>query len=64
MQIEIFIGKAGMQPPPKQIKIKKGPKIKHFITPQMQKYLTQGGMQIPKYTYEFRLKKEPEIKDF
>ena len=30
MQIEIFIDKAGMQPP-KQIKIIKGPKIKHFV---------------------------------
>ena len=43
---------------------KKGPEIKHFIIPQMQKHLTQGGV---KFTYEFRLKKKkkkPEIKNF
>ena len=42
MQIEIFIRKAGMQPQ-KQIKIKRGPGIKHFVAHQMQKYLTQKG---------------------
>ena len=54
MQIEIFIGKADMQPP-KQIQIKKGPEIKHFVAHQMQKYLTQGGCKLQKsYTYKFR----------
>ena len=50
MQIEIFISKAGMQRP-KTNKIKKRHEMKHFITPQMQKYLTQGGMQTPKIIY-------------
>ena len=35
MQIEIFIGKAGMQPPKNKFRLKKGPEMKHFITPQM-----------------------------
>ena len=48
MQIEIFIGKAGMQPQKNKFRFKRGPEIKHFITPQMQKYLTQGDMQTPK----------------
>ena len=49
MQIEIFIGKVGMQPPQKhKFGLKKGTEIKHFITLQMQKYLTQGSMQTPK----------------
>ena len=39
MQIEIFIVKACMQ---------KEPEIKHFIIPQMQKHLTEGGVQTPK----------------
>ena len=42
MQIEIFILKACMQPP------QKGPEIKHYIILQMQKHLTQGGVQTPK----------------
>ena len=50
MQIEIFIGKAGMQSP-KHIKIKQGPEIKDFVAHQMQKYLTQGGVQTPKIIY-------------
>ena len=48
MQIEIFMGKAGMQPPKY---IKKGPEIKHFVAHQMQKYFTQGGVQTPKIIY-------------
>ena len=34
MQIEILIGKAGMQPSKTNLN-QKGPEIKHFITPQM-----------------------------
>ena len=33
MQIKIFIGKTGMQKT--KFRFKKGPEIKHFITPQM-----------------------------
>ena len=46
--------------------LKKGPEINHFIahqTCQMQSFLTQGGLQSQK-TYEFRLNKMPEIKQF
>ena len=46
MQIEIFIGKVGMQTQKNKFRFKKKPEIKHFIAPQ--KYLTQGGMQTPK----------------
>ena len=48
MQIEIFIGKAGITPPPTKNIYKKGPEIKHFVAHQLQKYLTQGGVQTPK----------------
>ena len=37
--------------PLKQIKIKNGPEIMHFVAHQMQKYLTQGGVQTPKIIY-------------
>ena len=33
------------------IKIKNGPEIMHFVAHQMQKYLTQGGVQTPKIIY-------------
>ena len=44
MQIEIFIGKAGMQPPKTNLgKKKKGPEISPFVAHQMKKKnLTQG----------------------
>ena len=56
MQIEISIGKVGMQPPKNKL-IKKGTDIKHFMALQMQKYLTHGAYKLQKYTYEFRLKR-------
>ena len=51
MQINNFIGKPSMQLPKNKFKLKKGPEIKHFVAREMQKYLTQGGVQTPKITY-------------
>ena len=48
MQTEIFVGKVGICNLQKTNLDYKGPETKHFITPQMQKYLTQGGMKTPK----------------
>ena len=51
MQINIFIGKASMQLPKNKFRLKKGPEIKHFVAHQMQKYITQGGVQTPQIIY-------------
>ena len=62
MQIEISIGKVGIYAtPPKQILIKKGTDIKHFIALQMQKYLTQGGIQTPKIYLWIQTKKSVKL---
>ena len=55
MQIEIFIVKACMQ---------KEPEIKHFIIPQMQKHLTEGGVQTPKIYLWIETKKSLNFRIF
>ena len=37
--------------PPKEIKIKKWPEIKHFVAHDVQNFLMQGGVQVPKIIY-------------
>ena len=58
MQIEIFIVKACKQPPKKDLKLStlKFHKCKNI--------LLKGSCKLQKYTYEFRVKKKPQIKNF
>ena len=64
MQIEIF-RQSRHATPKTNSEINKRPEIKHFVAHQMQKSLTQGGVQTPKIIYLWiKNKKEPVIEHF